>query len=132
MNLKMIAVSFANKQRGVSLSGTVMVMVVLALLGLVAAKLSPAYIDYFAIKKVLLAMEAGGELSSMGPNELRASYSKRSSIDNIKSISAADLQITKGTDGIAVISAEYSVKTPLVSNISLLIDFTVTTAKTDQ
>lgn len=131
MNPKMIAVSFTNKQRGVSLSGTVMVMVVLALLGLVAAKLTPAYIDYFAIKKVLLAMEAGGELSSMGATELRASYSRRSSIDNIKSVSAADLQITKGADGIAVISAEYSVKTPLAANISLLIDFTVSTAKTE-
>lgn len=131
MNLQMITTSFAKKQRGVSLSGAVVVMVILALLGLVAAKLAPAYIDYFAIKKVLLAMEVSGELKSMGAKELRASYSKRSSIDNIKSISAEDLQISKNSEGNAVISAEYSVKTPLVANISLIIDFTVSTAKTD-
>ncbi|MFA7241209.1 MAG: DUF4845 domain-containing protein [Sulfuricellaceae bacterium] len=131
MNQQVIATGFAKKQRGVSLSGTVVVMVILALIALVAAKLSPAYIDYFAIKKVLLAMETGGELKNLGAKELRASYSKRSSIDNIKSITAEDLQITKAADGTAVISAEYSVKTPLVANISLIIDFTVSTAKTD-
>ena len=116
------------KQRGVSLSGAAMVMVVLALVGLVAAKLAPAYIDYFAIKKVLAAMEVSGELKSLSSKDLRASYTKRSGIDNIKSITAEDLQITKNSEGNAVISAEYSVRTPLVANISLIIDFSFSTA----
>lgn len=119
------------KQRGFTLSGMVTGMVVLALLALVAAKLAPAYIDYFAIKKILSAMEANGELKTLGSKELRISYAKRASIDNVKSITPEDLQISKAQDGSAIVSAEYSVKTPLVANVSLLIDFTVSTEKAE-
>lgn len=119
------------KQRGFSMSGMVTGMVVLALLALVAAKLAPAYIDYFAIKKILTAMEASGELKTMGSKELRNAYAKRASIDNVKSISPEDLQIDKAQDGSAIISTEYSVKTPLFANVSLLIDFTVSTEKAE-
>jgi hypothetical protein len=131
MNLKTSDAGFAKKQRGVSLSGAVVVMVILALVGLVAAKLAPAYIDYFAIKKILTAMEASGELKTMGAKELRLAYNKRANIDNVRSITHEDLQISKDSEGNAVISAEYSVRTPLVANISLIIDFSVSTAKTE-
>jgi hypothetical protein len=116
------------KQRGVSLSGAVMVMVVLALVGLVVAKMAPAYIDYFAIKKVFAAIGSDGELKRLDSGALRLSYSKRARIDNIKSIEPGDLQISKAPDGSAVISVEYSVRTPLVANVSLIIDFAVSTA----
>lgn len=131
MNPKTNKASFADKQRGVSLPGMIMVMVVLALFGLVAAKLAPAYIDYFAIKKVLTAMQASGELKTMDSNALRQSYNKRASIDNIKSIDQGDLQITKAPDGTAIISVDYSVRTPLVGNVSLIVDFSASTAKTE-
>lgn len=119
------------KQRGVSLSGVIVVLIVLALLGLMAAKTVPAYIDYYNIKKVFASMEAAGELKSLDSKALRLSYSKRSGIDNITSITAQDLIIEKGQDGDMVMSAEYSVRTPLVANISLMIDFNVSSAKAD-
>lgn len=120
------------KQRGVSLSGLIIVLVVLALLGLVGAKTVPAYVDYFNIKKVIASMEAAGELKNMSSKDLRMSYARRASIDNIRSISAEDLLINKGPDGNMVISAEYTVKTALFGNVSLLIDFSVSsTAKSD-
>ncbi len=119
------------KQRGFTLSGMVTGMVVLALLALVGAKLAPAYIDYFSIKKILTAMEVNGELKTLGSKDLRTSYAKRALIDNVKSITPEDLQISKAPDGTAIISAEYSVKTPLAANVSLLIDFTVSTEKAE-
>lgn len=119
------------KQRGVSLSGLIVVLIVLALLGLVAAKTVPAYVDYFNIKKIFAAIEAAGELKSLASKDLRLSYAKRASIDNIRSVSAEDIIITKGPDGNNVMSVEYTVKTPLFSNVSLLIDFNVSTAKTE-
>ncbi len=116
-----------NKQLGFSFTSVVMTMIVLALLGLVAAKVAPAYLDYFAIKKVLATMDTSGDLKSMSNSELRVSFSRRASIDNIRSITAEDLQISRGAGGTSVISAEYSVKTPLVANVSLVIDFSVST-----
>lgn len=119
------------KQRGVSLSGVIMVLVVVALLGLVAAKTVPAYVDYANIKKVFAAMEVAGELKSLDSKALRISYGKRAGIDNITSITAQDLIIEKGADGNMVMSADYSVRTPLFGNVSLMIDFNASTAKKD-
>lgn len=118
-----------NKQRGFSLSSVVSIMIGLALMALVAAKLVPVYLDYFSIKKVLATMGAAGDLKSMSSKDLRTSFTRRASIDNIRSITAEDLQISKGVDGSSVITAEYSVKTPLAANISLIIDFNVSTAE---
>ncbi len=120
-----------SKQRGVSLSGMIIVLIVLALLGLVAAKTVPAYVDYYNIKKVFAAMEAAGELKNPDSKALRLSYAKRSGIDNISSITAQDLIIEKGADGNMVLSADYTVKTPLFGNVSLMIDFSASTAKSD-
>ncbi len=126
------AVNVAHKQRGVSLSGAVMVMIGLALIGLVAAKMVPPYTDYFSIKKILTAMEVNGELKTLGSKDLRLSYARRALIDNVRSITPEDLLIEKGPDGNMVVSVEYSVKTPLVANISLLIDFNVSTAQAEK
>ncbi len=120
-----------NKQRGFSLSSVVSIMIVLAILALVAAKLVPVYADYFAIKKVLATMESAGDLKTMSNKDLRISFSRRASIDNIRSITAEDLQISRGAAGTSVISAEYSVKTPLVANISLIIDFSVVSGQVE-
>jgi len=118
-----------NKQRGFSLSSVLTAMIGLALIGLVAAKLAPVYLDYFAIKKVLATMATSGDLKNMSSKDLRTSFTRRASIDNIRSITSEDLQISKGVDGTSIIAAEYSVKTPLAANISLIIDFSVSTAE---
>lgn len=120
-----------NKQYGFSFSSVVSIMIVLALLGLVAAKLVPVYLDYFAIKKVLATMETAGDLKTMSNKDLRISFARRASIDNIRSITAEDLQISRGVAGTSVISAEYSVKTPLVANVSLIMDFNVVTGQVE-
>lgn len=117
------------KQQGVSLTGLLMVLIVLALGGLVGAKLAPAYIDYFGIQKIFAAMEQSGDLTSMSAKDLRISFNKRGSIDNIRSISGDDIQITKRPDGKAIMSAEYSVKVPIAANVSVVIDFSVSTEK---
>ena len=44
-----------SKQRGITLTGALMGMIVLALAGLFAAKLLPAYLDYFAVQKIIAA-----------------------------------------------------------------------------
>jgi hypothetical protein len=136
MDMRTSRVSYAKSsgkklQRGLSLTNVTLTMIGLALIGLVAAKLVPAYADYASIKKVLNAMKSADELKKLNSEGLRQSYSKRSRIDNITSITPADLQIEKDSHGDGVISVDYSVKTPLVANISLVIDFSISTANLD-
>jgi hypothetical protein len=114
-------------QRGVSLSGLIWTLAILAFLGIMAAKLLPSYIEYFTVKKMFAAMEQNGDLKGT-VREIRMSFDRRNAIEDVKSVKPEDLEISK-VGGETVVSANWSVKVPLVSNISACLDFAVTTAK---
>ena len=115
------------KQQGVSLMGLIITLAVLGFLGVMAAKLMPAYIEYFTVKKMLSSMEQAGDLKNT-VREIRKSFETRNAIEDVKSVKGEDLEVTK-EGGETVVSAAWSVKVPLVSNIAACLDFAVTTAK---
>jgi hypothetical protein len=114
------------RQRGVSLVNLIITLAVLGFLGVMAAKLVPAYIEYFAVKKIFAAMESSGDLKGT-VRDIRVSFEKRNNIENVQDIHPEDLEITK-EGGETVLSVGWSKKVPLVSNVSACIDFFVTTA----
>ncbi len=115
------------KQRGISLVGLIVVLVVLGFLGLMAAKLLPVYLEYFGVKKMLTAMQNTGELQG-SVLDIRKAYQLRNAIEDVKSVKAEDLEITNEA-GETVVSANWSVKVPMFANVSACLDFSVTTAK---
>jgi Domain of unknown function (DUF4845) len=114
------------KQHGLSLSGLIMTLAVLAVLAIVAAKLLPVYVEYFSVRKMFAAMEQNGDTKGTIP-EIRRSYDTRNAIEDVKNVSGKDLEITT-EGGEKVVSAAWSVKVPLVANISIVIDFEASTA----
>jgi hypothetical protein len=115
------------KQSGISLWGLIMTLSVLGFIGVMAAKLMPAYVEYFAVKKMFSAMAEGGDLKG-SVRDIRASYEKRNAIEDVKSVRGEDLEVTK-EGGEAVVTANWSVRIPMVSNVNACLDFMVTTAK---
>ena len=115
------------KQSGISLWNLIITLAVLGFIGVMAAKLMPAYVEYFAVKKILSAMEQAGDLKG-SVRDIRYSYEKRNAIEDVKSVRGDDLEITK-EGGEAVVTANWSVRIPMVSNVNACLDFTVTTAK---
>ena len=114
-------------QRGISLTGALTGMIVLAAVGLFGAKLMPAYLEYFAVKKILAAMEQNGDTKGT-VKQIRDAYDRRNAIEDVKSITGPDLEITK-EGGEAVVTATWSNKVPIVGNFNACLDFTVTTSK---
>lgn len=110
------------KQQGLSLSSLLIWSIILVLIAVFGMKLVPAYIEHSAITKNLKAIAKEVELQAGDPDQIRLSFSKRAQIDNIKSISGQDIKINR-ENGRIVLSAKYTVKIPLISNISLNIDF---------
>ena len=115
------------KQFGVSLMGLIVTLGVLGFLAVMAAKLMPAYVEYYSVKKILASMEQGGDLKG-SVRDIRYAFEKRNAIEDVKSVRGDDLEVSK-EGGEAVITANWSVKVPLVSNISACLDFMATTAK---
>lgn len=110
------------KQRGLSLSNLLIWSIIIVLIAIFGMKLVPVYIEHSAITKNLKAIAKEIELQAGDPNQIRLSFSKRAQIDNIKSISGQDIKINR-ENGRVVLSAKYTVKIPLISNVSLNIDF---------
>ena len=115
------------QERGVSLMGLIVTLAVLGFLGLMGAKIMPAYIEYFQVKKVFAAMANGGDLNGT-PRDIRFAFDRRNQIEDIKNVQGSDLEISK-TGSETVISATWSVKVPLIYNASACLDFSVTSAK---
>lgn len=113
------------QQKGFSLSGLLVISFFLIILALLGMKLVPVYLEYSSIHKNLVATakEAGTQDSDF--NQIKLAFAKRAQIDNIKSITVQDIKINK-VNGRTVLSTQYSKQIPLMSNISLNIDFEAT------
>lgn len=116
-----------SRQRGITLTNAILGMVALAFIGLFAAKLTPAYIEYFAVQKILKAMDSSGETKG-SVTEIRNAFARRNNIENVQAVAPNDLEITK-EGGEVVVTAAWSVKIPVVANFNACLDFTVSTAK---
>ena len=115
------------KQRGISLMGTILWLAVLGFVGIMAAKLMPAYLEYNSVRKILKTMEQSGATKGT-VRDIRHSYEKLNAIEDVKSVRGQDLEITKqGQD--AIVSASWSVRVPMVYNISACLDFTAATGE---
>jgi hypothetical protein len=114
-----------NRQRGVSLSGLLMVSVVLILVLLLGFKLFAPYTEYFAIQKVFKTLSQKPEVKNGGKREFMQGWAAYATIERIGAIGGDEIEITReGTN--VHFSASYQVKVPLFKNFSLLIDFNPT------
>lgn len=89
--------SITSGQRGFSLIGFLFVGAVLAVAGVVVAQIIPTAIEYQAVLKAVQKASDGNTVV-----EVRSIFDKATAIDNISSISAKDLDVTKENDKVVV------------------------------
>ncbi|HXF45996.1 MAG TPA: DUF4845 domain-containing protein [Burkholderiaceae bacterium] len=110
------------RQSGLSLVGLLFIGLIVVVLLLLGAKLVPAIVEYIAIERAVQKIKNEGSTVA----EIRAAFERHATIDDIKSITARDLDITKEGDRI-VISYAYQYNIQLLDNVRLVIDFSGTT-----
>jgi len=109
-------------QSGLSLVGVMLVGSMAAAVVLLGLRLVPVVSEYFGIKRALAAVAGAANPQTATVSELRNAFTKRAIVDDISSITASDLDITK-ENGRIVMSVDYSRKVPLFTNVSLMIEF---------
>lgn len=114
--------NYINREKGLTLISMIVVCVLLILVALVGIKVAPDVIEYYAIVKSVKATAQDPASRNASVADIRRNFDTRKSIDNVKAISGADLDITK-EGGDVVISFAYSTKIPLTGPVSLVIDF---------
>lgn len=115
------------KQLGATVVGMLFIAALVGSGLILVAKLVPAYLEFVSVKKILSSMATSGDLKTMSPKELQASFFKRADVGDIKNVKPEDLTISR--DGnLSVIAVEYSVKVPVAANISACMDFTASSS----
>jgi len=115
-------------QRGITITGFLVFAVIGIVMLLLGFKIGPAYAEFYTIQKLFRTMAADSAMQNATHRELMNSFNARAGMDNIKVISANDLDIVKDGSGM-VISATYSVRVPLVKNLSACMEFNPSSAK---
>jgi nucleoside diphosphate kinase len=118
----MRAVNKFENEAGVSLSGLLAVLVVIGAVALVAIKVTPALIEYRAVKGAIVKAKSNGGTV----REMQQSFDHNAEVNSISSIHGRDLVISR-ENGEPEISFAYEKRVPLFGNVSLLFDFEGTT-----
>ena len=110
------------RQRGLSLIGLIFIGAIVVGLLALGFKTVPAVVEYIAIERAVQKIKNEGTTVA----EIKAAFDRHATIDDITSIKASDLDITKDGDQI-VVSYAYEKRIPILDNVALVIDFAGTT-----
>lgn len=113
-----------NKQRGLSLIGLLLISAVIVFVALIGFKLLPSYIEYFTVQRIITDIAHSPEVRGGTVKDVQAAFSRRAVIDNVTSISANDLEVTKLNDGFEI-NASWARRVSLFGNVNACIDFEV-------
>jgi len=116
------------RYRGVTLTGFLIVAVVLIFAALLLFKIGPPYVEFMSIQSNLRAIANDPEGRAGVRRVVEDLFDRRSAIENITSVKARDIIITKVGDNV-VLSFEYTVCVPVVFNIRACMDYNPTSSK---
>ena len=108
------------KQLGIGLGGLMVGAAVFIAVAMVGMKLGPSYLEFFSIKKAVVAIAQEKPGASVA--EVRKAFDARATIDAITTVTGKDLEVTKD-GGELLIVATYRKEVPLVANTGVYIDF---------
>jgi hypothetical protein len=112
----------ADRQRGVSLIGFIMITVGVLFVGILGIKIVPAYLHSSQIAQIFKTIAKDPAMQGASVKEIKDSYTKRANISYVTDITADDIEVIK-SDGQLSLSTSYSVKIPVIGNVTLLLDF---------
>ena len=112
------------KQSGMSIYLIMFLFMIAGGGSLLGLKVVPLYLEYGSVKKAIAKVAASPEGRAGTVSEIRKAFDKAANIDNIKVVTAADLEITKDGSEV-VVSAAWISTVPLFANWKLVIDFAV-------
>ena len=113
-----------DSQKGMSFFGWLAVIALVVFAATVAMKLTPIYLDHFALRKIVTSVNDDPSLKIGSLRDLRAHINKGMQINSIRDIKAEDaITVTASGTDVYTVEIKYEVRSPLLNNVDLLIHF---------
>lgn len=115
------------QQRGMSFGGFIFGAFLLVICVIFGFRLIPAYIQDATIKSTFTEISRDPNMQNATPHDILQSFDRHSAVDDITAIKTSDI-VVSSDGGRPVLSASYSVRIPVVGNISLILEFNPSSA----
>ena len=109
-------------QRGMTLAGWLIVLVIIGVFAIAAMRLVPLYLEYFRISSTLSSLEAEMISGGSSKKDIRTFLDKRFNIEAITRITAQDIKITARGD-VWDVRAVYDAREPFIGNVHFIVTF---------
>ena len=89
----------SGRQRGMTVIGMLLVIIVIAFVALIAMKVVPMYVQYYSIKSTIESIRKEPQVAQMSAQEIQNAIQKRFDIGYVDNITARDLKIRNDRNG---------------------------------
>jgi hypothetical protein len=114
-----------SKQRGITLMGFVMVLIVLAIFAVIAMNLFPVYNEAFSVENAMKSVARQPGAEDMSLPQLQASLQKNFDINYVDNVDAKQVTLIRDK-GSNQMNLNYEVRKHLVYNLDFVAMFDVT------
>lgn len=89
----------ADRQRGMTVIGMLLLIIVIAFIALIGMKVVPMYIQYYSIKSTVESIRKEPQLAQMSAQDIHNGIQKRFDIGYVENIKASDLKVRNDRSG---------------------------------
>jgi Tfp pilus assembly protein PilX len=109
-------------QRGITLSGVLVFMMLMIFLAYTASRIVPGYVDYWSVQRIMKNIVEQPNAADFSESEIRTRFVKELQLNNIKSVGSEDLLVEKSA-GSVQLSVVFAIKNAFIGPVSLCLDF---------
>lgn len=89
----------AGRQRGMTVIGMLLLIIVIAFIALIGMKVVPMYIQYYSIKSTVESIRKEPQLAQMSTQDIHNGIQKRFDIGYVENVKASDLKVRNDRSG---------------------------------
>jgi hypothetical protein len=115
-------VTLNRRQRGITLIGFVIVLVVVGFFGYMGMVLGPAYSEYYGVVKAMKFVASEAQPGDVDFEPLRKGLDRQFNVGYVESVSGKDAKLIRDKTG-SVLSMNYEVRKPFLYNIDFVMKF---------
>lgn len=110
------------RQRGITLGGVFIFMIILGFGAYIGARVFPGYMEYWTLERILKNVLQQPDVKDLKESAIRNKFSKELQVNNMDPALNDDLQVEWVPNGVRL-SIEFSMKKPFMGPVSLCMDF---------
>jgi Tfp pilus assembly protein PilE len=110
------------RQQGMTMIGILFVLALIGVIGYAGMRITPLYLNYLKVARSMEATASEFKGDSVDQAALRRTLEKHWQIEDIDSVDAKDVEISKDDSG-TVMHVAYDDSAPYIANLSLTMHF---------